>query len=53
MEQLKAAKEENTNLKNNLMQYQELDPDELEKIKAESKVLFTHFNLAVINLNNK
>ena len=38
IEQLKKAREENLALKASLKQYEELDPDELEKLKAETQV---------------
>lgn len=38
MDQLKIAQKDNSNLKEELKQYQELDPDELEKLKSDSEV---------------
>jgi hypothetical protein len=38
LQKLKEAQVQNTELKRSLKEYQELDPDELEKLKAESQV---------------
>lgn len=48
MEELKKAKEENDSLKNGLKQFQDLDPEEMEKLKAESQVWYQIFNKAFV-----
>lgn len=47
MEQLRMAQEENTSLKASLKQYEELDPDELEKLREESQVTEILVNYAM------
>lgn len=44
MQKLKEAQVQNTELKRSLKEYQELDPDELEKLKAESQVSLSCVN---------
>ncbi len=41
------AQEENTSLKTSLKQFEELDPDELDKLKEESQVTEILLNYAV------